>query len=473
MPEAPDPALPPKPQKRWLPRPRFSLRTLVIAVLLVGSAGGLWWHWEPWVRTLIVSDQEKVASVALSPDGNLLAVGTGPKKGIRHPFNLVEIYNLRTNQLVFRKSTFPDSSSLSFSAGSKWLCMSGPRNSTAPNATMVMNSTTAEIVECGGDEDAILDLWPDDSKALLHHGDDEGRVVEIPSGKPVGALARPGRFSLGIMCWDISRDGRRIANFSVPDRPGLVLYDAADLRIIASMPEFKGAGRFTEDSKLFLFRLFETPRTLLLFDAEDGRQIAKYEGLDGFADSADKIALMRQKEGSNTDSYTATIQTIRDSKVLTTIDNAPLNLWFSDDGSRIIGYSSKRFVIWNISGGTPILDLSFKDIQMVVEGSRILSWSRLETAFDQLAIWDVHSGQRLCSLRGHERGIVEARLSRNGDRAMSWDESCASVWSRRRPEYWWGIAWLPEFWLTVLFAGALGWSVWRDRKQVRKQATGA
>jgi hypothetical protein len=36
--------------------------------------------------------------------------------------------------------------------------------------------------------------------------------------------------------------------------------------------------------------------------------------------------------------------------------------------------------------------------------------------------------------------------------------------SRRRPEYWWGVAWLAEFWLTALFAGALGWSVWRDRK---------
>jgi hypothetical protein len=34
----------------------------------------------------------------------------------------------------------------------------------------------------------------------------------------------------------------------------------------------------------------------------------------------------------------------------------------------------------------------------------------------------------------------------------------------RRPEYWWGVAWLPEFWLTALLAGALAWSVWRDKK---------
>ena len=45
------------------------------------------------------------------------------------------------------------------------------------------------------------------------------------------------------------------------------------------------------------------------------------------------------------------------------------------------------------------------------------------------------------------------------------------IWSRRRPEYWWGIAWLPEFWLTVLFGGALVWSVWRERRNTRLPTT--
>ncbi|HEY3323271.1 MAG TPA: hypothetical protein VGP72_22645 [Planctomycetota bacterium] len=41
------------------------------------------------------------------------------------------------------------------------------------------------------------------------------------------------------------------------------------------------------------------------------------------------------------------------------------------------------------------------------------------------------------------------------------------IWSRRRPEHWWGLAWLPEFWLTLLFSGALVWSVRRDRRELR------
>jgi len=37
---------------------------------------------------------------------------------------------------------------------------------------------------------------------------------------------------------------------------------------------------------------------------------------------------------------------------------------------------------------------------------------------------------------------------------------------RRRPEYWWGIVWLPEFWLTILLAGGFLVSVWRDRRRL-------
>jgi hypothetical protein len=44
------------------------------------------------------------------------------------------------------------------------------------------------------------------------------------------------------------------------------------------------------------------------------------------------------------------------------------------------------------------------------------------------------------------------------------DDGRICLWSRRRSEPWRGVAWLPEFWLTVIFAGGLVWSVWRDRR---------
>jgi len=41
--------------------------------------------------------------------------------------------------------------------------------------------------------------------------------------------------------------------------------------------------------------------------------------------------------------------------------------------------------------------------------------------------------------------------------------------SRRRPEPWWGLAWLPEFWLTLIFGCGLAWSVWRDQREWRNR----
>jgi len=40
------------------------------------------------------------------------------------------------------------------------------------------------------------------------------------------------------------------------------------------------------------------------------------------------------------------------------------------------------------------------------------------------------------------------------------------LYRRRRPEWWWGVFYLSEFWLTAVFAGVFVWSVWRDRRRL-------
>jgi hypothetical protein len=56
-------------------------------------------------------------------------------------------------------------------------------------------------------------------------------------------------------------------------------------------------------------------------------------------------------------------------------------------------------------------------------------------------------------------------IANDGENAATFDyDYTLQFWNRRRPEHWWGLAWLPEFWLTVAFAVAFVWSVWRDRR---------
>jgi len=50
------------------------------------------------------------------------------------------------------------------------------------------------------------------------------------------------------------------------------------------------------------------------------------------------------------------------------------------------------------------------------------------------------------------------------DRILVHSESDGlKIYGRHRPEAWWGIAWLPEFWSTIVFAGLFGWNLWRGR----------
>jgi WD40 repeat protein len=39
--------------------------------------------------------------------------------------------------------------------------------------------------------------------------------------------------------------------------------------------------------------------------------------------------------------------------------------------------------------------------------------------------------------------------------AVSDEHDFYGLWSNRRPEWWWGIAWLPEFWVALLAGGGL------------------
>ena len=51
--------------------------------------------------------------------------------------------------------------------------------------------------------------------------------------------------------------------------------------------------------------------------------------------------------------------------------------------------------------------------------------------------------------------------------ASAWGQ--ITTWRRRRPEWWWGVFWLWEFWLTAAFAGLFVWSVVRDRRALGKR----
>jgi WD40 repeat protein len=92
------------------------------------------------------------------------------------------------------------------------------------------------------------------------------------------------------------------------------------------------------------------------------------------------------------------------------------------------------------------------------DGVRILTASYDGTA----RVWDVETGRELTALSSHG-GVATAAFSPDDHHVVTagWNGT-ARLWYRRRPEYWWGVAWLPEFWTGIVFGLALAWSVRRD-----------
>lgn len=123
---------------------------------------------------------------------------------------------------------------------------------------------------------------------------------------------------------------------------------------------------------------------------------------------------------------------------------------------------------WRAVDGAPL---------SAVKGAKVLRETPLGLrALDEDGVlWDLRSNAPIARLNDLKRFWSGAFISSDGKHIAIYDQtregllgdargSTVGIWSRCRPEYWWGVAWLPEFWLTVVFGAAFVWSVLRDRR---------
>ncbi|MCY3018476.1 MAG: hypothetical protein NTW87_05530 [Planctomycetota bacterium] len=95
------------------------------------------------------------------------------------------------------------------------------------------------------------------------------------------------------------------------------------------------------------------------------------------------------------------------------------------------------------------------------DGTRLLG---VKYGTFRVTCWDARTGRELCEIPVL---AYQVAFEGDGDHLVAQPADCsASRWIRIRPEWWWGVAWLPEFWLTAVFAVAFAWSVLRDRKTI-------
>jgi hypothetical protein len=81
-----------------------------------------------------------------------------------------------------------------------------------------------------------------------------------------------------------------------------------------------------------------------------------------------------------------------------------------------------------------------------------------------LHVHDMKSGERLQTLKGDWCFYNSSTFLPDCERfiAQNWESNAIHLWRRYRPEYWYGLAWLPEFWITITLVGTLILNLRRD-----------
>jgi len=367
--------------------PRFSLRTLVVFLLLVTAGVGLWWRWSPYRCELTI------------------------------PFRLVSL---------------PGHLWAGFSPNGKEVAAT-----TQLDGVVFCDATTGKpLRKAWRPQEGYVGAFAytaDGPLALLYHGD-------------VSSMVTP--------AWVVNtRNGERVAD-------------------VGGVSPMLPPGGFSWSGDRAITVVW---RDAFIWDIS---QRARYTELKGHAAQVTAVAYSRDGTKALTGSKDKTgrvwdAETGECLKVLRG-HSAELNsAAFSSDGTRVAtGGADGTVRIFNPETGHCELLLTGQgagifSIRFSPDGRRLVTASRDETA----RVWDSQTGSELGPPLKHDGYVFSAEFSPDG-RAIVTHSSVGDVrvWRRRRPEWWWGVFWLWEFWLTVAFAGVFVWSVVRDRKLLKVSA---
>ena len=465
MPEPASQSAQSPPHRRGLPRPRFSLLTLLAFVLTGGAGAFLYRDWEPWREVAVVEEQPDkllhddmmdVKTVAVSPDGNFFTTSKCfPAEDDNQWEADLNVIDAHTGRIV--------------------VTMRGHKNFISSAA-----------------------FSPDGSKIITAGGDGTARIWNAKTGNEERVIRPEFRetYENYVTCAVfLSNDSAMTAGY---------LGDTYswDLTTGKSIYKLPGTQRSRDPATLaFVGGTRSLTVTLgnsiwCLWDAQTGHEFIRFGNWRGDWLDGVRISDGHFLWGLKTVSYPSWDSHIPLVKRLEKWDlNNGMRAGESDsnvniksfvtlsDGDCAVGL--ERYEVKRLDGATlspkhtiaepnpnPIPIGSYVSLSVSSDGSRLFAGG----PYGRIQVFNVQSGLKIYETSVHEqsREICEFKpVGQHPERMLvvcEGDESYASLKSvhlleRRRPEYWWGVAWLPEFWLTLVFGAVLLRNLWRGARR--------
>ena len=301
---------------------------------------------------------------------------------------------------------------------------------------------------CSSDDLGDVRVWEVQTGRLLH---------TINTGEPYVDLVVP------------SPDGRRIV-VGLPDFRAAV-YDTARWKRLAVLKDVFGGGggsAFSPDGELFAART-PGPRPVRVWETEGWTVVAEVKpgGDSGHSVVFSPDGKRLLSSASVGKKMMTVISDPRTGKRLATVDGYPPFLSdhhaksvFSPDGKRFLTVTTFAEVnVWELEtsrrlriigrGSTGILQAGY-----MPGGGRILG------GLYDFTVWDERTGRRLARVPEANLRVLPV----DADTIVSYSYLVPAIWRLSEIACPFGILARREFWATLLFAGLLGWSLWKDTR---------
>lgn len=486
-----------------LPRlKRFSLRSLLLCVLLIGSGFGLWYRWGPWVAEFRLETEEGdsfLPSAIPVYDRKSDAFWTFTDK------DELLVWHGANGALAMRKHV-----------GKCLLILSGDTKTNnylyllqykLPRVKVVDLATRKLVTEIAGPEEwKEMYVQPsDDGRWLACSGG--GGLVQIRDtaewdvkyefhehpnfSRSIGFSSMSNRFliktSYRTQCWELEHGTKLLdIKFGSTPSPNFTRYLVFDkdltptIRTIPAGPksiEITSVDadniedyRFAGDNAVLAIHNEGTRAAVI--DATSGKVTAELRTLDeeirsiampdgkALAVMLDPISGVQvlelpsgtvkwQRKGARKNFSYARLA--EDSSFVFTVDDGgAIDVWDVVNGRALGGPMSNHY-----EGHAHVSDLG--------------DYWQIERKESEEGVsadyWEKGSGRLVATLQWDNSGSTNHMANKHGGLfKVERNNDSFSLLRLRRPATRYGFLWLPEFYLTLVLALGLGWSLWRDRK---------